>query len=243
VKSPSCEHYIYLQEPEEESSPTSFSGMPLFAQSRSSPTASESYCSASEMASFLASLSGETFGPSTAGHGEDLLTPSMQASRASESAPQGRAADSSTRTITKPSSESFAKWNPALFSWKIPRSFFGEDSENYYGTWPKWGLMVDGECWAQERPQDLLTDDTDSGGSLPTPSGVNGGKNHTMGRIDEWGGSSNPLRGTVLGYLCLPEFEEMVMAWPIGWTALTPFETAKFQSWLQLHSDFSPPDP
>jgi hypothetical protein len=233
-----CEHYIYLQEPVEESSPTSFSRIPLFARSRSSPTAKRSSCSASAMASFLASLSGETFGPSTAGRGADSLTPSMQASRASGSAPQERAAGSSTRITIAHSSESFARWNPGASSWRIPRSFFEEDLQSFSGTWPRWGLMVDGECWAQERPQGLLTDATDSGVSLPTPSGVNGGKNHTMGRIDEWGGSSNPLRGTVLGYLCLPEFEEMVMAWPIGWTALTPFETAKFQSWLQLHSDF-----
>jgi site-specific DNA-cytosine methylase len=54
-------------------------------------------------------------------------------------------------------------------------------------------------------------------------------RNNTMGRVDEWGGSSNPLRGTVIGSMCLPEFEEMVMGWPIGWTAPTPYETARFQ--------------
>ncbi|MNR20025.1 hypothetical protein D3C85_1368460 [compost metagenome] len=78
-------------------------------------------------------------------------------------------------------------------------------------------------------------DEIESGSVLPTPSGVNGGRNHTMGRIDEWGGSSNPLRGTAIGSMCLPEFEELVMGWPIGWTELTPFETDKFREWQQQH--------
>lgn len=39
----------------------------------------------------------------------------------------------------------------------------------------------------------------------------------------------------------LPEFEEMVMGWPIGWTALTPFATDKYREWLRLHSEPSRP--
>jgi hypothetical protein len=70
---------------------------------------------------------------------------------------------------------------------------------------------------------------------LPTPSGVNGGNNHTMGRVDEWGGSSNPLRGTVIGSMCSPEFEELVMGWPVTWTELTPLETDRFQAWCASH--------
>jgi hypothetical protein len=94
--------------------------------------------------------------------------------------------------------------------------------------------MENGECWALAMP-DSITREKEFGFSLPTPSGVNGGKNHAMGRIDEWGGSSNPFRGTVLGSLCLPEFEEMVMGWPVMWTALTPLGTDKFQEWLRSH--------
>ena len=58
-----------------------------------------------------------------------------------------------------------------------------------------------------------------------------------MGRVDEWGGSSNPLRGTVIGSMCSPEFEEMVMGWPIGWTELTPYETARFRAWQREHGE------
>jgi hypothetical protein len=51
---------------------------------------------------------------------------------------------------------------------------------------------------------------------------VNGGKNHTVGRLDEWGGSSNPFRGTEIGKVRCASFEEWMMGLPIGWTALTP---------------------
>jgi hypothetical protein len=33
-----------------------------------------------------------------------------------------------------------------------------------------------------------------------------------------------------------PEWVEWLMGWPIGWTALKPLETGKFQEWQQQHS-------
>lgn len=32
------------------------------------------------------------------------------------------------------------------------------------------------------------------------------------------------------------------MGWPLGWTEPTPFEMAKFQEWLQEHSESYTPD-
>ena len=62
-------------------------------------------------------------------------------------------------------------------------------------------------------------------GGLPTPSGTsNGGKNHVAGRLDEWGGSSNPFRGTEIGRLHLPSFECWMMGLPAAWQQLTPTE-------------------
>jgi hypothetical protein len=101
--------------------------------------------------------------------------------------------------------------------------------------WPRSGMTVNGQCW-ELMPADFLITEPDCGW-LPTPSGVNGGRNHTMGRVDEWGGSSNPLRGTEIGKALSPNFEEIVMGFPIDWTALTAFETHKFRSWRQQHGD------
>lgn len=41
--------------------------------------------------------------------------------------------------------------------------------------------------------------------------------------------SSEPLNTGTLN----PDWEEWLMGWPIGWTALKPLETAKFRLWLQ----------
>jgi hypothetical protein len=65
--------------------------------------------------------------------------------------------------------------------------------------------------------------DVTGNGLLPTPSGTsNHGKNHVAGRIDEWGGSSNYLRGTEAGALHLPAFELWTMGFPAVWRALMP---------------------
>ena len=63
-------------------------------------------------------------------------------------------------------------------------------------------------------------------GLLHTPNGTsNEGKNHVMGRLDEWGGVRNPLRGTEDGKARCAIFEEWMMGYPIGWTDLTESET------------------
>jgi len=51
-------------------------------------------------------------------------------------------------------------------------------------------------------------------GLLPTVSGTsNHGRNHVAGRLDEWGGSSNPFRGTSLGKVHSPGFELWMMGY------------------------------
>lgn len=60
---------------------------------------------------------------------------------------------------------------------------------------------------------------------LPTPSGCsNGGKNHVVGRLDEWGGSSNPFRGTEDGKRRCGSFEAWMMGYPTVWASLMASE-------------------
>lgn len=69
--------------------------------------------------------------------------------------------------------------------------------------------------------------------TLPTPTA---GNDHSGGRLDEWGGSTNPFRGTEIGRLRLnPCWVEELMGWPTGSTAYEPLETARFREWRQLH--------
>lgn len=222
----------FSQALEAASSEENSAGGERYALSNSTTTAVECSCADKMTACSNHSRSGTTCEPSMATRGVEWWTSSLAASRAKTSAPPEKVPESTGRKADcgKRWRESLAKWDRATSSWKTPHSLFSGDLAEFSGTWPRWGMMRDGECWEQTPPAIRITEP--EFGWLPTPSGVNGGNNNTMGRIDEWGGSSNPLRGTVIGYLCLPEFEEMVMGWPIGWTAPTPYATAKFRRWF-----------
>ena len=65
---------------------------------------------------------------------------------------------------------------------------------------------------------------------LPTPSGCsNGGKNHVVGRLDEWGGSSNPFRGTEIGRVRCASFEAWMMGYPMAWVSRTVLGMLSFR--------------
>lgn len=186
------------------------------------------------------SQSGLTYAPLTEPHGQALLMSFLAGFHAQTSAPQVKAPVSPETNQGSGSTwrESWLMFDPGTCSWRTPQCSLLGDSASFSGIWPRSGSMRNGVC-SELPPLALGIDEIASGFLLPTPSGVNGGRNNMMGRIDEWGGSSNPLRGTAIGSMCLPPFEELVMGWPIGWTELTPFETAKFHEWQQQHSIFS----
>lgn len=88
-------------------------------------------------------------------------------------------------------------------------------------TWKTWAMPWGAPICALRAS--VLRTSGNASTSLPTPSGTsNHGKNHVAGRLDEWGGSSNPFRGTNLGRLHLPGFELWVMGFPAVWRALMP---------------------
>lgn len=94
-------------------------------------------------------------------------------------------------------------------------------SDLYEVTWKKW-ITPWGQCLFKPRVRALGTKGIEHG-YLPTPSGTsNHGKNHAAGRLDEWGGSSNPFRGTNLGKVHCPAFELWVMGYPDQWAQLMP---------------------
>ena len=235
--------WLFLQEQEAASwEGNSLAGAPS-ALLKLMPTRAVCFSLGNVTACCLDSPSGTMCEPSMAAAGEVVSTLLRVDSRAKTLAPQATALGSKAST---PASgwkwrASWAKYDPAMRSWKTRQSSLLADSTEFSETWPAWGSMLDGECLELAMPA-YLTSENESG-SLPTPSGVNGGNNHTMGRVDEWGGSSNPLRGTVIGSLCLPEFEELVMGWPVTWTAPTPLEMDRFRRWLRWHGRSWPREP
>lgn len=112
-----------------------------------------------------------------------------------------------------------------------------EGSKPFSQTLPKWGSMRNGVV-SERMPLVRHIKESGSGSSLPTPSGCRSGKNHVAGRLDEWGGSSNPWRGTEIGKTHTPAFEEWVMGWPVQWTELTASAMDRFQQWRQQHGCF-----
>ena len=169
--------------------------------------------------------------PSTVDHGAELLTWYREAFLASISVQpeKVKGLPDQKAAFGRRCPESFAKWDQGMCSWKTPPHLPSGASRSFSGTWPKWGSMRDGACWALT-PPDIRTPAPECG-LLPTPSGVKSEANHIVGRCDEWGGSSNRFRGTRIGSMCLPRLEEILMGWPMGWTELTPFGMDKFQKW------------
>jgi hypothetical protein len=118
-----------------------------------------------------------------------------------------------------------AKYDRDMCLWRTSQASWDDEGDFhvYSEPWPRSGMMRSGIAYRLRTLAHLITGT--GSGLLPTPSGVNGGRNHTSGRLDEWGGSSNPFRGTAVGNLHSPSFEEWMMGYPEGWTDVTPCET------------------
>jgi hypothetical protein len=62
---------------------------------------------------------------------------------------------------------SFTKYDPDSSSWKTHQCSLLGDLDEFSETWPRWGLMRDGECWEQQMSAHR-TNETESG-LWPTP--------------------------------------------------------------------------
>jgi hypothetical protein len=106
---------------------------------------------------------------------------------------------------------------------RLRQALAGRGSAEYVLTWKHWDIGL-GPPICALRASGHRTSGSGFGG-LPTPSGVRGaGRNHVAGRLDEWGGSSNPFRGTSLGRVHCPGFELWMMGFPEAWWRLMPRE-------------------
>lgn len=135
---------------------------------------------------------------------------------------------------------SFAKYDPALCSWKTAQQSLLEDSAEFSETWPRSGMTHGGIAYL--RPNSAPHTSATGLGLLPTPT-VSNGRNRTSGRKE---GSQHHDGMTLLDWIWLnvgrvrrkPSFEEWMMQWPIGWTDCAPLETARFRQWQQEHGGF-----
>lgn len=227
--------YTYLQELGEESSAECFSDIPVFVLSRLNLTHEKSSSKDSETESCPTSPYGMTLQRSTGTRGADSLMWYVGDSPVRTYLPPEKVKESegeSGQDFGPSSPESFAKYNPHTYTWKTAQcSLFG-GLTSFLGTWPRWGMMQDGECF----PLPMLEHDTSvkGYGAWPTPTKweekyVNskspGDHYHGIGWI-LWNQYNLQPR---------PEIYQEMMGWPIGWTNLKPLEMDKFQQWLNSH--------
>jgi hypothetical protein len=134
----------------------------------------QAYCAPDKMTDFSRlSRFGMTFKPLTENRGEELLTLYLEDFRARTSAqqdaePESRVNDQECGTTWL---ALLAKYDRATSMWKTAQCSLLEDLEQSLETWPRWGLMRDGECWEQQM-WGRRTSETEFG-LWPTPTAHN----------------------------------------------------------------------
>ena len=128
------------------------------------------YSSSDKMTAFCnRSRFGMTCGPLTASRGEELCR-SFRAAfpvRIFLSQEKEQELTGSILASGQKWPASLVKYDHDTCSWKTAQLSLFVDSDEFSETWPRWGTMRNGECWARSIPAHL-TSGTESG-LLPTP--------------------------------------------------------------------------
>lgn len=224
------------------------------------PTA-KTYCSPDNgTESFQDSRYGTMSVPSTVDHGEGTLMSSVLDSLVSTSAvPVYVSQDSdlmvSIRAYGKRLQGLLARFDLKLSLWKTPRTYGPAASLPLSVILPSWGMTLDGECWGLGM-SGLRTGETVFG-LWPTPTTAGNERSLSMLKWPAhrkmfatlaahlYGNNKGGAAGRVgktresfereIGGLSL-SLREWMMGIPIGFSALAPLATGKFQRWLDSHT-------
>jgi len=131
------------------------------------------------------SQSGMTLEPSTENPGEAQLISLPGASLAKISARQEKERESkqSEAGCGWKWPGSFVKFDHGTHLWRTRQGSLVEGLDLFSGTWPKWGIMRNGEC--SERTMLVLpTSETEFGSLLPTPTASQNGSSNNGKRGD-----------------------------------------------------------
>lgn len=249
-----CENSLCSQEQEEVSSEAISWDGERFAPSNG-PTILGGYCLPdSETGSCPDSRSGTMCRLSTAisGEAESMSSQADSHARTSAQPAKGQELKALDLECGFTWQGSLARYDRDLRLWKTPQCSLLEGLDEFSETWPRWGMMRNGECW--ERPMLAPRIIATEYGSWPTPVKTDGlavGWCLTSIERKERGETrpSGAHIGTGLKYFRKtgqyltggypnPKLTEWLMGWPASWTDLQPQETAKFQQWRQQHSGF-----
>jgi hypothetical protein len=227
--------YTFLLEQGEESSADSFSDIAPYVQSRLSHTLGRFCYNGNEMESSRGFQSGMMSLHSTGSLGGESSMLCVEVSHAKTSPPlevvkasKGPGVDCGWKW-----QESSVKWSHSTSSWRTRQCSLLEGLDVFSETWPKWGIMRDGECWEQTPLEPVII--APESGYVPTPcaSDYKGGARN--GRDSEFKHWLKRRHGNSYPH---PQRVEEMMLWPIGWSELEPLETDKFREWLRSHGSY-----
>lgn len=173
-----------LQEPEAESSEATYSDGEPSAQWNVMPTPQGFWRNDKMMDASRLSQFGPTLRLLTEQHGEDVLTSFLAAfpARTYPQPDEARESLEQDQDSGLSSLESLARYDPDTCSWKTPQYSLLGDLVPFSETWPRWGTMRSGACWAQPM-WEPRTRGTESG-LWPTPNVPNGGR--SVAHVTEW---------------------------------------------------------
>jgi len=214
----------------------------------------QAYCALDKMTAFSRlSRFGMTYAPLTENLGEELLTLYLAAFHALTSQQQEKAQESMEKPLEcgEKWRGSFVKYNLDTSSWKTAQCSLLGDLDEFLETWPKWGLMRNGECWEQQTLVHPI--EGNDFGWWPTPvasdymTGQTNGITYTGKRFvrtshktgTEFGAKLTSAYRLMTGNHLPANFSEWMMGWPQDWTELKPVGTDKFQKWQQQHGKYS----
>ena len=122
---------------------------------------------------------------------------------------------------------SFTKYSPDLRLWKTHQCSLLGDLEPFLETWPKWGLMRDGECWEQQTLAQTIRGTGFGLWATPTRcdyKGTTGTANFESRKRQFNDLTGGKVTGTIYPN---PTTYEVMMGWPLGWTDLKPLAMDK----------------
>lgn len=201
------------------------------------PTAQDDSCSDKMKGTFHRSPFGMMFVPSMDARGMGLLTWFLEDSRARTSAQRGKVTDLKEKEVGFgwKCAGSFLKYDHDSRLWKTRQCSFLAGLEEYLETWPKWGLMLDGEVLQLETKVLRLRG---SGFLLPAPTKSMGKRGWGLSRTGRERYSKQLIENALsFGYKPPPDLLEWTMGWPLTWSRSVPLETGKFRQWLLAHGE------
>ena len=244
MKNNDCGRFTYSPGQAGESSQTFCLDTHLSELAKSNPTQELSYYKDNEMESCQSSQSGTMSEPSTEDLGVDQLMFFAEDSpvRTSVRQVKERELPESVRGYGRSMRDSLKRCGLNMSLPKTLHAFALEDLELSSKIWPRWGIMLDGEC--SELGMSVRRIKETESGYLATPmrsdykhySANQDYHRRRVARSIDFPSHIAVNFGTH-GKIH-PNCSEIAMMWPAGWTDLKPLVTDKFQKWQNLHGKY-----